>query len=216
MGGSTTGTQTTTAQGTGTQTQQGSSTQPSNPIQIQGQGLGPGGPGANPGGGGGGNPGGPGGPGGPQGGPPGPPGNPPNPPAPPINLPPVPLEIAVNKPETFDGNRAKTEAFIAQCLLVFAAQPDRYQHDIAKKAFMLSYMNKGNAAKWALRKLKDPNYLTQTFLDFTREVEEAFRQLDKTSIAAEIVTCLKQGRSSVDRYTANITHQSTGPLTGFT
>src|SRR5271154_6479227 len=69
-------------------------------------------------------------------------------PAPAFGLAPRNREIAINKPITFDGDRQKIRSFLQQCTGYLQLNRHIYDTDEAKIAFILSFLNEGEAYKW--------------------------------------------------------------------
>ena len=63
-------------------------------------------------------------------------------------------EVAINKPTPFSGDRKKIEDFIQECRVYLKINKNVYRSDDAKVAFILSYMNTGEALKWKKTYLK--------------------------------------------------------------
>ena len=57
-------------------------------------------------------------------------------------------EIRINLPKAFSGKRTEYKRFIQDCLIYTAINRSIYDHDDKKIAFMLSFMNDGDAAAW--------------------------------------------------------------------
>src|SRR6266481_5421515 len=57
-------------------------------------------------------------------------------------------EIGLNKPTPFDGDRKKIRKFIQECNIYMAVNHEIYRDDQTKIAFVLSYMNEKEAARW--------------------------------------------------------------------
>ena len=89
-----------------------------------------------------------------------PPPNPLNPPSPPsepesdtmADQPapaPRPMELRINVPEAFDGNREKTKQFLNKVVTYLSINADVYTTDERKIGYTLSFMTGGLAERWA-------------------------------------------------------------------
>ena len=64
-------------------------------------------------------------------------------------------EIKMSAPAEFSGERTKTEEFIADCILIFGANPTRFDTDEKKIAYALSYIKSGTGGSWKLNWIKE-------------------------------------------------------------
>lgn len=111
----------------------------------------------------------------------------------------------VASPTPFDGNRKQTKLFLAQCELVFSAQPDAFKgNDAAKVAYVLSYMKQGLAASWGLRYMEEmaTSQKKDTYDEFVAKVKDHFKEYDKGRTARNVIDRLRQGKNSIDAYNA--------------
>ena len=94
----------------------------------------------------------------------------------------------VKLPDNYTGDRTKSQKFILQCLLLFAAESDRYKTDLDKISLVLSYMRYGTAGTWA------ENFLAKTvgaevpkdsgtWADFLSKFRLQFKESNKTDKA---------------------------------
>ena len=57
-------------------------------------------------------------------------------------------EIALNKPNSFNGDREKFKEFLRSVEVYMDVNHEVYRNDLIKIAFVLSFMNSGPAATW--------------------------------------------------------------------
>ena len=65
-------------------------------------------------------------------------------------------KVKVNPPKEFHGARDETSSFLAQCELVFRANPALYNDDQVRVIYMVSYL-RGDAFKWYESAILRPN-----------------------------------------------------------
>jgi uncharacterized coiled-coil protein SlyX len=71
-----------------------------------------------------------------------------------LPLTPVPrpkLDLKPSPPPNFDGNRHKGKGFINTCQAYFRLRPDQFPDEQTKIQWAMTYMNQGQAQKWANR-----------------------------------------------------------------
>ncbi|ETW82281.1 hypothetical protein HETIRDRAFT_451834 [Heterobasidion irregulare TC 32-1] len=94
----------------------------------------------------------------------------------------------VKLPDNYTGNRIESQKFMLQCLLLFAAESDRYKTDQDKISLVLSCMRYGTAGAWAENFLlksvgADPPTDLGTWRDFLTKFKLQFRETGKTDKA---------------------------------
>ena len=96
-------------------------------------------------------------------------------------------EIALNKPDTFDGNREKFREFLQTVEIYMDVNHEIYKSDLVKLAFVLSFMNSGPAATWKYQFIKEklrlpnpanPNNKPGQYADFRKDLIDAFLMVD--------------------------------------
>ncbi|ETW84847.1 hypothetical protein HETIRDRAFT_450191 [Heterobasidion irregulare TC 32-1] len=99
----------------------------------------------------------------------------------------------VKLPDNYTGNRIESQKFMLQCLLLFAAESDRYKTNQDKISLVLSCMRYGTAGAWA------ENFLLKS-RDFLTKFKLQFRETGKTDKARSALMAFSQGRMTVDEY----------------
>lgn len=66
-------------------------------------------------------------------------------------------DAKISPPEAFNGEAAKVQEFITDCELYFAANEEKFDKDVKKVAFALSYMKGGTAGAWKSMFLEEAN-----------------------------------------------------------
>ena len=121
-------------------------------------------------------------------------------------------EICINLPKAFSGKRTEFKRFIQDCLIYTAINRLTYDHDDKKIAFVLSFMNDGDAAAWKEEcisrmmeeAVKNNDELTfGTFKDFQKSLEKAFAPYDAPGDALEQMRRLRMtSDQSMDEHIA--------------
>ncbi|ETW78279.1 hypothetical protein HETIRDRAFT_120137 [Heterobasidion irregulare TC 32-1] len=111
----------------------------------------------------------------------------------------------VKLPDNYTGDRIESQKFMLQCLLLFAAESDRYKTDQDKISLVLSCMRYGTAGAWAENFLlksvgADPPTDLGTWKDFLAKFKLQFRETGKTDKARSALMAFSQGRMTVDEY----------------
>ena len=102
-------------------------------------------------------------------------------------------EICINLPKAFSGKRTEFKRFIQDCLIYTVINRSIYDHDDKKIAFVLSFMNDGDAATWKEECISrmmneagpDGELTFGTFKDFQKSLEKAFSPYDAPGDALE-------------------------------
>ncbi|ETW74705.1 hypothetical protein HETIRDRAFT_108566 [Heterobasidion irregulare TC 32-1] len=104
----------------------------------------------------------------------------------------------VKLPDNYTGNHIESQKFMLQCLLLFAAESDRYKTNQDKISLVLSCMRYGMAGAWAENFLlksvgADPPTDLGTWRDFLMKFKLQFRETGKTDKARSILMTFSQG-----------------------
>lgn len=97
----------------------------------------------------------------------------------------------VKEPQMYSGKRDKTEQFLYQVDIVFAAQKQIYSTDEAKIRYAASFMDSA-AAKWAQTQTKNKSFENKTYLDFKKLLIGAFGKTDPHNESLAKLRSLKQ------------------------
>jgi Retrotransposon gag protein len=111
-------------------------------------------------------------------------------------------KLKVAPPDLYDGTPSNLETFISQ-LALYLFNKGYSDHD--RISFSLSYMKGGTAGPWAKQKVQEfikNDGISQTYVDFLKELRETFGDPDPASTARHKLNLLKQGSQSVDEYVA--------------
>ena len=121
-------------------------------------------------------------------------------------------EIRINLPKAFSGKRTEFKRFIQDCLIYTAINRSTYDHDDKKIAFVLSFMNDGDAAAWkeeCISKMMEEAAKTNgdltfgSFKDFQKSLEKAFAPYDAPGDALEQMRRLRMtSNQSMDEHIA--------------
>ena len=121
-------------------------------------------------------------------------------------------EIALNKPNAFNGDREKFKEFLQSVEVYMDVNHEVYRNDLIKIAFVLSFMNSGPAATWKYqfidKKLKqpppaNPNDKLGQYANFRKELIDAFSMFDSVGDALDELQGLRMKiRSSIDEHIA--------------
>ena len=121
-------------------------------------------------------------------------------------------EIALNKPNSFNGDRDKFKEFLQSVELYMDVNHEVYQNNLIKIAFVLLFMNSGPAATWKYQfideKLKQPppanlNNKLRQYANSRKELTDTFSMFDSGGDALDKLRALriKMG-SSIDKHIA--------------
>ena len=93
-----------------------------------------------------------------------------------------PKVIKLNLPKDFSGKREDLKKFLQQVNLYMDVNAKIYHNNMMKIAFILSFMDEGDASSWKEQFLEEAmstsphNY--GTWMDFERNLKEAFQPFD--------------------------------------
>ena len=112
-----------------------------------------------------------------------------------------PKVIKLNLPKDFSGKREDLKKFLQQVNLCMDVNAKIYHNNMTKIAFVLSFMDEGDASSWKEQFLKEAtstsphNYGTWT--DFERNIKEAFQPFDAPGEALKEIKNLQMGNNSI-------------------
>ena len=119
-----------------------------------------------------------------------------------------PPVIKLNLPKDFSGKREDLKKFLQQVNLYMDVNTKTYHNDMTKIAFVLSFMDKGDASSWKEQFLEEAtstsphNY--STWDDFERNLREAFQPFDAPGDALEEIKSLQMGSNSIEDHNAKL------------
>lgn len=105
----------------------------------------------------------------------------------------------VKEPEEFKGDRKKTNLFIYQIGIVFAAQSNIYRTDVAKIRYANSFC-RGSAQQWAQNNSINSKFDNITFDEYKKMLVSAFGEFDAHNENLNKIKTLKQ-RGACTEYT---------------
>jgi hypothetical protein len=119
------------------------------------------------------------------------------------------LDLKLSPPPNFDGDRQKGKGFINACQAYFRLHPDQFPDEQTKIQWAMTYMNQGQAQKWANRvyhwEAVPANIGNPHFVDwdeFCSRFRTEFFPLHSDAVATNKLeaTSYFQGRRMVDDY----------------
>ena len=121
-------------------------------------------------------------------------------------------EIALNKPEPFNGDREKFKEFLQSVEVYMDINHEVYKSDLIRIAFVSSFMNSGPATTWKDQfideKLKqppptNPNDKLRQYANFRKELVDAFSMFDFVGDMLDKLRALRMKMgSSIDEHIA--------------
>jgi Domain of unknown function (DUF4939) len=123
-----------------------------------------------------------------------------------------PKELNLNKPETFNGNRNNFKDFLQTVEVYMDVNHETYNSDLRKIAFVLSFMTAGAASTWKAQFIDEayarptpanPNDRLGTYVQFRKELTEAFSMFDSVGDALDELRSLRKKKTeSIDEHIA--------------
>jgi Retrotransposon gag protein len=122
-----------------------------------------------------------------------------------------PKELNLNKPEAFNGNRNNFKDFLQNVEVYMDINHETYNSDLGKIAFVLSFMTAGAASTWKAQFIDEayarptptnPNDRLGTYVQFRKELTEAFSMFDSVGDALDELRSLKKKTESIDEHIA--------------
>ena len=114
-------------------------------------------------------------------------------------------EIALNKPNSFNGDREKFKEFLQSVEVYMDINHEVYRTNLIKIAFVLLFMNSGPAATWKYQfideKMKlplpaNPNDKLRQYANFRKELVNAFSMFDSVGDALDKLQALRMKTGS--------------------
>jgi Domain of unknown function (DUF4939) len=110
-------------------------------------------------------------------------------------------ELNLNKPEPFDSNRENFKKFLQNVEVYMDVNHEKYNNDLRKIAFILSFMATGSAATWKAQFIEEayarptpanPNNRLGTYVQFRKDLMEAFSMFDLVGDALDELRSLRK------------------------
>ena len=124
-----------------------------------------------------------------------------------------PKVIKLNHPKDFSGKREDLKKFLQQVNLYMDINVRTYHNDMMKIAFVLSFMDEGDASSWKEQFLQEATSTSPhdygTWIDFERNLKEAFQPFDTPGDALEEIKNLRMGNNSIKDHNAKFRMLST-------
>ena len=111
-------------------------------------------------------------------------------------------EYNINRPTPFMGDRTKIENFVQECDIYLNINQGIYDNDVAKIAFVLSFIIAGEAQKWKeqfIRSITNNQLMTfPMFGEFMMKLQDAFKAVNLIDTAMQKLALLRQGNRPVE------------------
>ncbi|KAF8800337.1 hypothetical protein BYT27DRAFT_7048166, partial [Phlegmacium glaucopus] len=127
-------------------------------------------------------------------------------------------ELNINKLTPFTSDRRKVKMFLQECRIYLTVNDKLYFEDGPKIAFILSFMNGGEAAQWKESWIDsitqdDRTISLPTLAEFYLTITEQFKEVNRTQDADMIdpinaihkLTLLRQGKKSAEQLVTEFT-----------
>ena len=121
-------------------------------------------------------------------------------------------EIALNKPDAYDGNRENFKKFLQDVEIYMDVNHEVYRNDLIKIAFVLLFMNSGPAATWKYQFVEEknklppptnPNDKLRQYANFQKDLVTAFSMFDSVGDALDTLRGLRMKiGGSIDKHLA--------------
>lgn len=112
---------------------------------------------------------------------------------------PPPKELALNKPNAFDGNPAQLEQFIMNCKLYLDVDRGVYDNDQKKTGFIMSLLSEGSALVWKMQYYKANKaanngvFTAPTLATILHDLQDSFKEVDGEGSSLVRLEKLQQG-----------------------
>jgi Domain of unknown function (DUF4939)/Zinc knuckle len=123
-----------------------------------------------------------------------------------------PKELNLNKPEAFNGNQNNFKDFLQNVEVYMDVNHETYNSDLRKIAFVLSFMTARAASTWKAQFIDEayarptpanPNDQLGTYVQFRKELTEAFSMFDSVGDALDELRSLRKKKTeSIDKHIA--------------
>ena len=117
-----------------------------------------------------------------------------------------PKVIKLNLPKDFSGKREDLKKFLQQVNLYMDVNMKIYHNDMTKIAFVLSFMDEGDASSWKEQFLEEAMSTSPhdygTWIDFERNLKEAFQPFNTPGDALEEIKNLQMGNNLIEDHNA--------------
>jgi predicted component of type VI protein secretion system len=123
-----------------------------------------------------------------------------------------PKELNLNKPEAFNGNQNNFKDFLQNVEVYMDVNHKTYNNDLRKIAFVLSFMTAGATSTWKAQFIDEayakpapanPNDQYETYVQFRKDLTEAFSMFDSVGDALDELRSLRKKKmESIDKHIA--------------
>jgi hypothetical protein len=108
----------------------------------------------------------------------------------------------IKKPKEFDGNRKEIQRFLVNCQSYLQINNHIYDTDESKVAFILSFMDEGEAGKWKenylLSLMVNGSIVFPSIETFTERLNKDFKPANKERDASHQLSILRQGKKTAE------------------
>ena len=105
-----------------------------------------------------------------------------------------PRAVRLNLPKDFSGKREDLKKFLQQVNLYMDVNAKIYKDDMMKIAFVLSFMDEGDASSWKEQFIEEATLTSPhdygTWTNFEKNLKEAFQPFDTPGDALEEIKTL--------------------------
>jgi hypothetical protein len=114
-------------------------------------------------------------------------------------------KLNLNKPEAFNSNRDGFKEFLQNVEVYMDLNHEMYNNDLRKIVFVLSFMTTESAATWKAQFIEEayakpapanPNARLGTFIQFQKDLVEAFSMFDSVGNALDELQSLRKNQST--------------------
>ena len=118
-------------------------------------------------------------------------------------------KVKLNLPKPFNGKRENLKTFLQDSQMYILINAETYDMNLKKIAFMLSFMEEGDAASWKQQLIEetfdgailagtDPNF--RTLRSFIGSLKDAFKPYDSEGNTLEEMKALRIGDTLIDEH----------------
>ena len=117
-----------------------------------------------------------------------------------------PRAVKLNLLKDFSGKREDLKKFLQQVNLYMDVNAKIYKDDMMRIAFLLSFMDEGDASSWKEQFIKEATLTSPhdygTWVNFEKHLKEAFQPFDTPGDTLEEIKTLRIGNNSIKDHNA--------------